>query len=77
MNIQLEYAPSCAWHMDCPKMHCAPMKWLTESLTIEDGSTLGGFECTACGERGFAGVDAHRRCISRAAALTRGGDSRE
>lgn len=67
MKIQLEHAPRCAWHMDCPKLHCAPMKWLTGSLVLRDGSTLREFECTACGEHGFAGLDAQRRCVSRAA----------
>lgn len=67
MDIRLEYAPRCAWHMDCAVLHCAPMKWLTGFCEIEDGSRLQEFECTACGEHGFAGVDAHRRCVSRAA----------
>jgi hypothetical protein len=70
MKIELEYAPRCAWHMDCPKMHCAPMKWLTGSLTIEDGSVLRKFKCTACGEHGFAGTDKQRGCVSRSWSAT-------
>jgi hypothetical protein len=74
VRIELEYAPRCAWHMDCPTMSCAPMKWLTGSLTIEDGSVLGEFECTACGQRGFAGTDKQRRRISRPATPTERAD---
>ncbi len=71
MEILLEYAPRCAWHVDCPTPGTIksppPMKWLSGSLTIEDGSVLRQFECTACGEFGYAGTDKMRRCISRPA----------
>jgi hypothetical protein len=52
------------WH-DAPCR--GPMKRHRETLAIEDGSVLALYECLACHVRVFAGLDATRRVVTRAA----------
>ena len=53
------------WHDGCPKR--GPMKRLVE-FRIEDGSMLWLYECLGCGVRVYAGLDAKRTIVTRAAA---------
>lgn len=60
------------WHVNCPVNArtigaggCGPMKRLSETLAIEDGSILDAYECVSCRVRVYAGLDKSRRIVRR------------
>lgn len=59
------------WHDGCPNR--GPMRRLSGTLTIEDGSVLRLYECLGCPVRTYAGLDTKRRVVTRPAPAAPGG----
>jgi hypothetical protein len=62
VRVLPEYNWRDVWHENCTAGDGRPypMRHLRERLTIEDGSVLRLYQCTLCGVRVFAGLDAQR-----------------
>ena len=64
------------WHENCASSHHpAPMRHLRERHLTPGGACLRLYECAACGQRVFAGVDEWNHIVTVAAAAAPAGDT--